>query len=70
MKILIVQDYLRSGGTERQSILLANAFTAAGHPTTLLTFRPGGALDGTVHPQFTDAYFSEAIPASIGWRRG
>ncbi|MFA5058211.1 MAG: glycosyltransferase [Opitutaceae bacterium] len=44
MKILIVQDHLRSGGTERQSILLARAFTAAGHPTTLLTFRPGGAL--------------------------
>ena len=48
MKILIIQDYLRSGGTERQSVLLANAFAAAGHPTTLLTFRPGGALDGTV----------------------
>lgn len=48
MKILIVQDRLRSGGTERQSVLLANAFTAAGHPTTLLTFRPGGALNTTV----------------------
>jgi glycosyltransferase involved in cell wall biosynthesis len=44
MKILVVQDHLRSGGTERQSILLARAFAAAGHPTTLLTFRPGGAL--------------------------
>lgn len=44
MKILVVQDYLRSGGTERQSLLLTRAFTAAGHPTTLLTFRPGGAL--------------------------
>jgi glycosyltransferase involved in cell wall biosynthesis len=48
MKILVVQDYLRSGGTERQSVLLANAFAAAGHATRLLTFRPGGALDGTV----------------------
>lgn len=46
MKILVVQDFLRSGGTERQSILLARAFAAAGHPTTLLTFRPGGALAG------------------------
>ena len=44
MKILIVQDYLRSGGTERQSILLTRAFSEAGHPTALLTFRPGGAL--------------------------
>lgn len=50
MKILIVQDQLRSGGTERQSILLANAFAAAGHAATLLTFRPGGALAGTVAP--------------------
>jgi glycosyltransferase involved in cell wall biosynthesis len=48
MKILIVQDRLRSGGTERQSVLLANAFAAAGHPTTLLTFRPGGVLAKTV----------------------
>ena len=44
MKILIVQDHLRSGGTERQSILLARAFAAAGHAATLVTFRPGGAL--------------------------
>jgi len=47
MKILLVQDTLRSGGTERQTILLANAFAAAGHPTQLLTFRPGGALAHT-----------------------
>lgn len=50
MKILIVQDYLRSGGTERQSVLLANAFAAAGHATELLTFRPGGTLAATVSP--------------------
>jgi glycosyltransferase involved in cell wall biosynthesis len=50
VKILIVQDYLRSGGTERQSVLLANAFSAAGHATTLLTFRPGGPLASTVAP--------------------
>jgi glycosyltransferase involved in cell wall biosynthesis len=50
MRLLVLQDHLRSGGTERQSILLANAFAAAGHATTLLTFRPGGALAGTVSP--------------------
>ena len=50
MKILVVQDYLRSGGTERQSVLLANAFAAAGHAATLLTFRPGGPLAATVAP--------------------
>ncbi len=55
MKILVLQDYLRSGGTERQSVLLANAFAAAGHPTTLLTFRPGGTLNGTVDATVTRA---------------
>jgi glycosyltransferase involved in cell wall biosynthesis len=50
MKIAVVQDFLRSGGTERQAVLLANAFARAGHDTTLLTFRPGGPLAGTVSP--------------------
>ncbi len=44
MKILVIQDYLRSGGTERQSIFLTRAFREAGHDAALLTFRPGGAL--------------------------
>jgi len=45
MKILIVQDYLRSGGTERQSVFMATAFAKVGHEVTLLTFRPRGALE-------------------------
>ncbi len=53
MKILVLQDHLRSGGTERQSVLLANAFAAAGHAVTLLTFRPGGALAATVAANIT-----------------
>jgi glycosyltransferase involved in cell wall biosynthesis len=53
MKILIAQDRLRSGGTERQSVLLANAFAAAGHQTTLLTFRPSGELSTTVAANVT-----------------
>ncbi len=47
MKILILQDRLRSGGTERQSIHLARMLIAAGHRATLLTFRPGGTLAET-----------------------
>jgi glycosyltransferase involved in cell wall biosynthesis len=52
MKILIVQDYLRSGGTERQSVFMANAFAKAGNEVTLLTFRPRGVLelDGEQQP--------------------
>ena len=44
MKIIVLQDRLRGGGTERQSVFLAQAFAAAGHATTLVTFRPGGVL--------------------------
>jgi glycosyltransferase involved in cell wall biosynthesis len=51
MKILIVQDYLRSGGTERQSVFLANAAAKAGHEVTLLTFRPRGVLELDGEPQ-------------------
>ncbi|MDR2513482.1 MAG: glycosyltransferase [Puniceicoccales bacterium] len=44
MRILILQDFLRNGGTERQTLLLAGDFANAGHTVSLLTFRPGGCL--------------------------
>jgi glycosyltransferase involved in cell wall biosynthesis len=66
MKILIVQDRLRSGGTERQSILLANAFAAAGHDTTLLTFRPGGALAATVTTAVTRRVL-QPVDTGLDW---
>ena len=51
MKILIVQDYLRSGGTERHSVFMAAAFAKAGHEVTLLTFRPRGILEADTEQQ-------------------
>jgi glycosyltransferase involved in cell wall biosynthesis len=48
LRIRLVQDVLRSGGTERQTILLARAFRAAGHDAALVTFRPGGVLSLTL----------------------
>ncbi len=44
MRILIIQDYLRCGGTERQSVSFSRIFQAAGNEVCLLTLRPGGAL--------------------------
>ncbi|HXQ79779.1 MAG TPA: glycosyltransferase [Opitutaceae bacterium] len=46
MKITVLQDHLRSGGTERQSILLCREFGVLGHAALLVTFRPGGRLAG------------------------
>ncbi|WP_404420815.1 glycosyltransferase [Nibricoccus sp. IMCC34717] len=51
MKILILQDHLRSGGTERQTLFLAASFRERGHDARILTFRPGGVLaQGTTLP--------------------
>jgi glycosyltransferase involved in cell wall biosynthesis len=50
MRIIVLQDYLRSGGTERHSILLSREFASLGHEARLVTFRPGGALSGTAGP--------------------
>jgi len=47
MKIIVLQDFLRSGGTERHSILLAREFASLGHDARLITFRPGGQLAPT-----------------------
>lgn len=44
MKLIIVQDQLRNGGTERQSLFLAENFASNGHTVHLLVFRPGGHL--------------------------
>jgi glycosyltransferase involved in cell wall biosynthesis len=53
MRIALVQDHLRMGGSERQTVILANAFVAAGHDVLLLTFRPGGALNDMVSSAVT-----------------
>jgi glycosyltransferase involved in cell wall biosynthesis len=47
MKIIVLQDQLRSGGTERHSILLSREFRSLGHDSQLVTFRPGGKLAPT-----------------------
>ena len=44
MKIVIIQDYLRWGGTEKQAVLLADYFQGEGNDVSVLTFRPGGEL--------------------------
>ncbi len=48
MRIWLLQDRLRSGGTERQTVLLARAFHTSGHEVTVETFRPGGVLESTL----------------------
>jgi len=46
--LVILQDYLRVGGTERQTLHLARHAAGLGHSVTLILFRPGGPLAGEV----------------------
>ena len=48
MKIIVLQDHLRSGGTERHSIFLSRGLGQMGHESELVTFRPGGVLAPSV----------------------
>lgn len=45
MRLVILQDFLRAGGTERQTLLLARSWKAEGLEVTVLCFRPGGKLE-------------------------
>lgn len=44
MRIVVVQDYLRMGGTERQSLFVCEELLKSGHDAHLVIFRPGGSL--------------------------
>ena len=67
MKILIVQDYLRSGGTERQAVFLGAAAARAGHEVTLLTFRPRGALGDDAENQPFAFKSLQPIDCHLDW---
>src|ERR1700679_605252 len=63
MKIIVLQDQLRSGGTERHSILLSREFRSLGHDSRLVTFRPGGKLAPTAGA-FTSL---QSLDTGIDW---
>jgi len=44
MRVVLLQDYLRVGGTERQTLFLARYLAEQGDDVTLVLFRPGGPL--------------------------
>lgn len=52
MKVVVLQDYLRCGGTELNSIFLVNKLNQYQIPTQLITFRPGGSVAHKIDPQY------------------
>ncbi len=67
MKIMVIQDYLRCGGTEMQSISLAWGFQEMGWGTRLLTFRPGGPLAGIVREKAVGWEWLQRIDTTANW---
>ena len=66
MKILVVQDWLRNGGTERQSVFLSGGFSRAGNDVTLMTFRPGGRLEPTL-PSWVHHAVLQPFDTGLDW---
>ncbi len=47
MRIAFIQDHLRNGGTENQTIHIANGLAKRGLEVHVIVFRSGGVLDGS-----------------------
>lgn len=67
MRILVFQDYLRCGGTERQSLFLAEYFKSQGHEVRLLTIRPGGVLAREARLRGVDCESLQVFDTKIDW---
>ena len=68
MKVLVIQDYLRCGGTVIQSIALAEGFLQYGWESSLLTFRPGGSLAHVAMEKgFMWNYLQKLIDLKLNW---
>ena len=59
MRVLFLQDHLRMGGTEKNTLALARYGGERGQDTGLLVFRPGGVLKPDAPTPF---YFRELQP--------
>jgi len=67
MKVAIVQDFLRTGGTERQTVAWSTWLAAEGHKVTLITFRPGGDLEPAVWPEGIRRISLQARDHNLDW---
>lgn len=68
MRVAIIQDHLRAGGTERQSLAIARGLAACGHDVSLVVFRRGGALEAeaTSDPSFALRHLRQG-PLRADW---
>lgn len=67
MKVLFIQDHLRCGGTEWQTIHLLNGLKHQGIEVFLITFRPGGALAERVQDANLPWSVLQKVDSYLNW---
>jgi glycosyltransferase involved in cell wall biosynthesis len=67
MKIVILQDQLRLGGTETQALQLGGHWLKAGHEVRLVAFRPGGELAGTAEARAVQPIVLQQRDWGVDW---
>ncbi len=62
MRVAFIQDHLRSGGTENQTIHIADGLAQSGYETHVVVFRKGGALDKLAQSKsFTLTFLNQGL---------
>ncbi len=67
MRILLLQDYLRNGGTEQQTLAIAGGLAAANVETHVVVFRRGGTLDSQAENQAYQLHYLKQGPLKTDW---
>ena len=67
MRITFLQDHLRHGGTEQQTLAIATGLAQAGHRVQLIVFRPGGTLDPQAQAAPVQLDFLKQGPLKTDW---
>ena len=67
MKVLFIQDHLRCGGTEGQTIHLLKGLKQKGLDVALITFRPGGALADSVLQESLYWTVLQRVDTRLNW---
>ena len=67
MRLVFLQDHLRSGGTEGQTLHVADGLARAGHVVHVIIFRRGGVMDEKAARFEFELHFLSQGPLKTNW---
>ncbi|MBC2604609.1 glycosyltransferase [Pelagicoccus albus] len=67
LRVVILQDYLRNGGTEQQTLAIAEEIAKLGAETHIIVFRRGGVLDERAASLPITLHFLNQGPLKTDW---